>query len=143
MHPFDYQKVFTLNEAFESVSNSEGAAVFIAGGTDVLVRIKKGGLRPLRVIDMKGIPGMDGFSISGNRFSIGALTRIRLWKPPEVMQKLPPGAGRGKARFGSGEKQGDARRQPVQRGTFRETAPALLALDACAEIYGERGGQGR
>jgi len=141
MRPFDYQKVFTLKEAFEAVSNSEGTSAFIAGGTDVLVRIKKGVLRPLRVIDMKGVPEMEGFSISQNRFSIGALTRIRtLETSAEVMQKLPllaQAAGklgsvqvRNKATIGG---------NLCNAAPSAETAPALLALDACAKIYGREG----
>jgi CO/xanthine dehydrogenase FAD-binding subunit len=141
MHPFDYQKVFTLKEAFEVVSNSEGTTVFMAGGTDVLVKIKKGGLRPLRVIDMKGIPGMEGFSISRNRFSIGALTRIRtLETSPDVMKKLPLLA-QAAGKLGSVQ----VRNKATLGGNLcnaapsAETAPALLALDACAEIYGREG----
>jgi aerobic carbon-monoxide dehydrogenase medium subunit len=141
MHHFDYQKVFTLKEAFDVVSNSEGASVFMAGGTDVLVKIKRGVLRPLRVIDMKGIPEMEGFSISENRFSIGALTRIRtLETSPEVMEKLPlltQAAGklgsvqvRNKATLGG---------NLCNAAPSAETAPALLALGACAEIYGREG----
>jgi carbon-monoxide dehydrogenase medium subunit len=113
----------------------------MAGGTDVLVKIKKGGLRPLRVIDMKGIPGMDGFSISGNRFSIGALTRIRtLETSAEVMQKLPLLA-QAAGKLGSVQ----VRNKATLGGNLcnaapsAETAPALLALDACAEIYGRDG----
>src|SRR4030042_657846 len=141
MHSFDYQKVFTLNEAFEAVSKSEGRSVFMAGGTDVLVKIKKGGLRPLRVIDMKGIPEMEAFAISENRLSIGALTRIRtLETSPEVAERLPLLA-QAAGKLGSVQ----VRNKATLGGNLcnaapsAETAPALLALNACAEIYGREG----
>ena len=141
MNAFEYQRVSNLREALEAVSDSGGASVFMAGGTDVLVKIKKGGLRPLRVIDMKGIPGMEGFSLSQTRFSIGALTTIRtLETSPEVMQKLPLLA-QAAGKLGSVQ----VRNKATLGGNLcnaapsAETAPALLALDACAEIYGREG----
>lgn len=141
MHPFDYQKVSTLKDAFEAVSNSEGTAVFMAGGTDLLVKIKRGGLRPARVIDMKGIPGMEGVSTSGNRFSIGALTTIRtLESSSEVTQKVPLLA-QAAGKLGSVQ----VRNKATLGGNLcnaapsAETAPALLALEAHAEIYGREG----
>ena len=141
MHDFDYQQVFTLKEASDAVSDSDGAAVFMAGGTDVLVKIKKGALKPLRVIDVKGIRDMEGFSISENRFSIGALTRIRtLETSPEVMEKLPLLA-QAAGKLGSIQ----VRNKATVGGNLcnaapsAETAPALLALDASAEIYGKEG----
>ena len=98
-------------------------------------------MRPLRVVDMKGIPEMEGFSISENRFSIGALTRIRtLETSPEVMQKLPLLA-QAAGKLGSVQ----VRNKATLGGNLcnaapsAETAPALLALGACAEIYGREG----
>jgi carbon-monoxide dehydrogenase medium subunit len=113
----------------------------MAGGTDVLVKIKKGGLRPLLVIDMKGIPGMEGFSISRDRFSIGALTRIRtLETSSEVKRKLPLLA-QAAGKLGSVQ----VRNKATLGGNLcnaapsAETAPALLAMEARAEIYGTEG----
>ena len=90
MRKFDYQKVVTLEEALDALSNSKGASFFMAGGTDLLVKIKEGVIRPRRVIDLKGIPEMVGFSISKDHISIGALTTIRtLESSPELRQKVP------------------------------------------------------
>ena len=41
MHHFDYLKAVTLEDAFDTVSNSKDSSVFMAGGTDVLVKIRK------------------------------------------------------------------------------------------------------
>lgn len=141
MHDFDYQKVFTLKEAFEAGFHSQGDSILMAGGTDVLVKIKNGALRPLKVLDIKGIPDMEGLSISENRFSIGALTRIRtLETSPEVRQTLPLLA-QAAGKLGSVQ----VRNRATIGGNLcnaapsAETAPALLALDARAEIYGKEG----
>lgn len=141
MHHFDYHKVFALGEALKAVSDSEGSSVFMAGGTDLLVKIKKGGIRPLRVIDMKGIPDMGGLSVSEGRMSIGALTTIRtLETSPSVREKAPLLA-QAASRLGSVQ----VRNKATVGGNLcnaapsAETAPALLALDAQAEIYGKAG----
>lgn len=139
MHPFEYRKVFTLKEALDAVS--KGASVFMAGGTDLLVRIKQGAVRPLLVIDLKGIPELEGFSLSENRLSIGALTKIRsLETSPEVVKNAPLLA-EAASKLGSVQ----VRNKATLGGNLcnaapsAETAPALLALDAQAEIYGREG----
>jgi len=63
---------------------------FIWLGNDVLVQIKEGKIRPRCVIDVKGVSEMDGFAISGDEFSIGALTSMRtLETSPSVREKVP------------------------------------------------------
>ena len=141
MRKFDYQKVVTLEEALDALLNSKGASFFMAGGTDLLVKIKEGVIDPRRVIDLKGIPEMDGFSLSKDHISIGALTTIRtLESSPELRKKVPLLA-RAAAKLGSVQ----VRNRATLGGNLcngapsAETAPALLALDARAEIYGKGG----
>jgi aerobic carbon-monoxide dehydrogenase medium subunit len=141
MRQFDYQRVSTLREAFDAVWDSKGASVFMAGGTDLLVKIKQGIIRPLRVIDMKGIKETEGFSTSESEFSIGSLTTIRtLETSPAACRKVPLLA-QAAARLGSVQ----VRNRATIGGNLcnaapsAETAPALLALDARAEIYGRKG----
>jgi len=141
MHRFDYQKVLTLGEAFDAVAGSKGASVFLAGGTDLLVRIKTGAISPLRVIDMKGIPELEGVSISEHQLSIGALTRIRTLETSPQVLKNAPLLAQAASRLGSVQ----VRNKATLGGNLcnaapsAETAPALLALDAMAEIYGKGG----
>jgi len=77
MQFFDYQKVYSLQEALDAASASKGASAFLAGGTDLLVQIKEGKKQPRCVIDVKGINELTGLTLSGDRLSIGALTSIR------------------------------------------------------------------
>ena len=141
MHSFDYKKVYTLQEALEAASASKGASIFIAGGTDLLVQIKEGKIRPHCVIDVKGIHEMDGLAISGDEFSIGALTCIRtLETSPSILEKVPLLA-QAAAKLGSVQ----VRHRATIGGNLcnaspsAEMAPALLALDAQAAIYGKTG----
>jgi carbon-monoxide dehydrogenase medium subunit len=105
------------------------------------VKIKKGDIGPPRVIDLKGIPELEGLSISEDFFSIGALTKIRtLETSPEVNEKLPLLA-QAAGKLGSVQ----VRNRATLGGNLcnaapsAETAPALLAMDASAEVYGKGG----
>src|SRR3990170_6631008 len=90
MRSFDYLKVYSLQEALDAASASKGASAFMAGGTDLLVQIKEGKVRPQCVIDVKGVHEMDGLSISEEGCSIGALTCIRaLETSPSVLERVP------------------------------------------------------
>jgi len=139
MQSFDYQKVYSLQDALDKAS--KGGSVFIAGGTDLLVQIKEGKIRPQRIIDVKGIHEMEGLAISGDEFSIGALTCIRsLETSPSVSEKVPLLA-QAAAKLGSIQ----VRHRATIGGNLcnaspsAEMAPALLALDAKAMICGKTG----
>ena len=141
MHQFVYQKVITLEEAFDACRNINGPSFYMAGGTDLLVQIKEGKIRPERVIDIKAIPEMEGFSISENEFSIGSLTTIRtLETSPEAYRKVPLLA-QAAAKLGSVQ----VRNRATIGGNLcnaapsAEMAPALLVLDAKAAIFGKTG----
>jgi aerobic carbon-monoxide dehydrogenase medium subunit len=143
MHPFEYRKVLTLGEAFDAVADSKGDSVLLAGGTDLLVKVKNGALKPRRVIDMKGIPELGGIAATENGLSIGALTRIRtIETAPEVL-RMAPLLSQAASKLGSVQ----VRNKATLGGNLcnaapsAETAPALLALDARAEIYYGREGK--
>jgi carbon-monoxide dehydrogenase medium subunit len=113
----------------------------MAGGTDLLVQIKEGKIRPQCVIDVKGIHEMDGLATSGDELSIGALTRIRtLETSPSALEKVPLLA-QAAAKLGSVQ----VRHRATIGGNLcnaspsAETAPALLAMDAQAVICGKAG----
>jgi len=141
MQSFDYQKVYSLQDALEAVSASKGISVFMAGGTDLLVQIKEGKIRPQCVIDVKGIHEMDGLATSEDELSIGALTSIRtLETSPSTLGKVPLLA-QAAAKLGSVQ----VRHRATIGGNLcnaspsAETAPALLAMDAQAVICGKAG----
>jgi len=141
MQSFDYQKVYSLQDALEAVSASKGISVFMAGGTDLLVQIKEGKIRPQCVVDVKGIHEMDGLATSGDVLSIGSLTRIRtLETSPSTLERVPLLA-QAAAKLGSVQ----VRHRATIGGNVcnaspsAETAPALLALDAQAVICGKAG----
>lgn len=56
LHEFSYHKPVTLDEALSLLKEYGKQAVSLAGGTDLLVTIRSGLLKPDHVVDLKGIP---------------------------------------------------------------------------------------
>lgn len=141
MQHFDYQRIICLEDAFNLVSTSKGASVFLAGGTDVLVQIKEGKLRPRRVIDIKYISEMDGLAISKDEVSIGALTNIRTLEKSQAVREKVPILAQTASKLGSIQVRNKATigGNLCNAAPSAETAPALLALDAQVEIFGKTG----
>ncbi len=78
MKNFDYLNVKTLEEAIRLLAENGGKAHILAGGTDVLVKLKQKQIAPDILIDIKGVSGLDGIDwIEGGGMRIGSLTTIR------------------------------------------------------------------
>jgi len=74
MKRFNYYKPRSLDEAWE-LKEKIPDALFIAGGTDILVGIKNGELYPPSLISLRSIPELNSIKINGGAY-IGALTTI-------------------------------------------------------------------
>ena len=77
MSGFAYERPTTLAAALASVSLPNGRALPIAGGTDLLVWIDEGLASPERVVDVRGLPGLDEIvRRPDGSLRIGAAARI-------------------------------------------------------------------
>lgn len=88
---FEYLEPKTVDEAISLLSKYNGKAKVIAGGTDLLVRIRNKAIKPEYVIDTTHIPGLDYIKYDDKQgLSIGALTKIRsLEKSTKLQRKYP------------------------------------------------------
>ena len=141
MQSFEYQKVYTLQEALDAASASKGAAAFLAGGTDLLVQIKEGKKQPQRVIDVKGVEELGELTLSRDEISIGALNSIRTLETSRPVLEKVPLLAQAAGKLGSVQ----IRQRATIGGNLcnaspsADMAPALLVLEAQAEIYGRAG----
>ncbi len=74
MKGFDYFQPHSLEEALDlkkKIPNSR----FIAGGTDLMVQIRGGELKPSALISLKSIPDLSSIEINGI-IRIGAMTTV-------------------------------------------------------------------
>ncbi len=91
MQTFVYHHPTALPALFDLMHQNPGAYKLLAGGTDLLVRLKSGRIAPEAVIDIKAIPEIQG-SIErvGKSYVIGALTLMAdLESAPAILQTYP------------------------------------------------------
>jgi len=88
MTSYDYYQPESLGEAFR-LKKDHPKTLYISGGTDLMVRIKKNELRPQALISLRSIPALSGIE-NGKRIRIGAMTSISdLIKNPWMHEKYP------------------------------------------------------
>ena len=74
LKPFAYFEPTTLPEAIEILAAQEDGAFLFAGGTDLLVRMKRGVIKPSAIVNLKRIEGLDQIKKEpGRGVRIGAL----------------------------------------------------------------------
>ncbi|WKZ48976.1 MAG: xanthine dehydrogenase family protein subunit M [Anaerolineales bacterium] len=78
MNPFEHFTPSSLPEALSLLAERNGSAAVIAGGTDLLLRMKSGFAKPRAVVNLKRIPDLRGISCDSNSgLRLGALTTLR------------------------------------------------------------------
>lgn len=90
MKRFDYHQPQTLGEAFNLMEKSGGNARYIAGGTDLIVRIKQKLIRPDALISLTGIVSLKELRLNG-AVSMGSMTLCRDMERSGDLKKACPG----------------------------------------------------
>ena len=75
MRSFSYERPATLAEALSILESNGREARPLAGGTDLIIRLRDGTVRPAMVVDVKRIPELrPGISEAAGRLTINATT---------------------------------------------------------------------
>jgi CO/xanthine dehydrogenase FAD-binding subunit len=139
---FEHHSPASVSEALDLLCRFDGKAAVYAGGTDLLVAMKKREKIPEHLINLKGILQMRGIHADGNEgVRIGALTTLaELERSPLVQKELTPLWDAVNVM---------ASPQIRTLGTIggnlcsampsADTAPPLIALGASLKIMGPRG----
>jgi carbon-monoxide dehydrogenase medium subunit len=75
MYDFTYTRPASVAEAQKAIKAAGDDGVFLAGGQTLLPALKLRLRRPAAVIDLGGLPGLDGIAAEGDRLVVGALAR--------------------------------------------------------------------
>lgn len=91
MQAFELERPADLEEAVEFLKKYEGRAMIKAGGTDLLIWIKKYLIHPEVVVDISGIKGLDeiAFDAAGGLRFGAMVTANALGRHPEVQKRFP------------------------------------------------------
>lgn len=141
MNSFQMLHPATLQEALQDLAAAGEKAVLIAGGTDLVVKMKDDLIHPSALIDISTLREMHGIAVAGNFLQIGsATTMTEIAESPLVKEHgfcLAQGAGevgstqiRNRATIGGNI--GNA-------SPAADTVPCLVALGAHALIAGQEG----
>ncbi len=89
MKKFNYYKPQSRGEAFMLMEKHKGCARYIAGGTDIIVRIKHGVIQPDALVSLRGIEELRGIQ-HNEGVTLGSMTLIReLERDPVFARKYP------------------------------------------------------
>ena len=131
----------TVDEAVRMLAGSAGLAKPLSGGTDLLVQLRSGRMRPDAIVDLKRIPGLIGIREEGGEFVIGAATPGVMLSEHEALSHAWPGIVEGADLIGSKQIQGRASLAGnlCNASPAADSVPALIAARATCVIAGPNG----
>lgn len=137
----EYMAPSSLKEAFHLLKEYQSKARLLAGGTDLIPKMKKRAITAEIIIDLNRIPGLSGIEIRGDRLHIRGLTRLAEIKESPLVKEKAPALAQAIGLMAS---------PPIRnRATIvgnlctaspaADTAPPLLVLDALVKMESIRG----
>ncbi len=131
----------TAEEAVRALAAGAGKARPLAGGTDLLVQLKAGRVKPSAIVDLKRIPGVIGIRQAGGGFVIGAATPGVLLGEHAALVAAWPGVVEGANLIGSTQIQGRATLAGnlCNASPAADSVPAMIAAGATCVIVGSKG----
>ena len=136
-----YESPVTVKDAVTLLAREKGKAFILAGGTDLLVKMKAGMVEPDLVVDIKRIKGMSDIKKSATGFSIGAATPCVALNENAALVKAWPGVVEAGNLIGSKQVQGRCTMAGnlCNASPAADSVPALIAANAKVTIAGPKG----
>jgi CO/xanthine dehydrogenase FAD-binding subunit len=131
----------TVDEAVQELGRANGAARVLSGGTDLLVQLQSGRVKPGMIVDVKRIPGLIGIWAEDGGFMIGAATPCALIGEHPDLKTVWPGVVEAACLIGSTQVQGRASLAGnlCNASPAADSVPALIAARATCTIAGPTG----
>jgi carbon-monoxide dehydrogenase medium subunit len=90
LRPFELHRPATVEEACALLAALGDDAVPYAGGTELLLLMKEGLLRPRHLVDLKRIPGLDAIHDGDGRVALGATATHRTVERARLVHERVP-----------------------------------------------------
>jgi carbon-monoxide dehydrogenase medium subunit len=131
----------TIKEAAGLMAKAKGRAFILAGGTDLLVRMKSGLVEPDLIVDIKRIPAAQTISRAASGFRIGAAVPCAALGEHAALKKAWPGVVEAANLIGSDQIQGRCTvvGNLCNASPAADSVPALVAAGAKAIVVGPKG----
>src|ERR1700753_878074 len=141
MSELSYAAPTSVDDAVKLLAGSSGLAKVLAGGTDLLVQLRSGRLKPDLIVDTKKIPGIIGIREENGGFVIGAATPGAVVEAHAGLTAAWPGIVEALDLIASPQLQGrcSLAGNLCNASPAADSVPALFAAGAVAVIVGSKG----
>src|SRR4030042_633382 len=139
---FDYHAPTTIDEACSMLGHYGAKAKILAGGTDLLVHMKKRLLSPEQIISLNKIEGLkEAFSQNGTGLVLGPLSTAAYLADSRLIQERISVLAQGASRLGSPliRNRATVGGNLITARPASDLAPPLLVLSAKVTLKGPRG----
>jgi carbon-monoxide dehydrogenase medium subunit len=136
-----YERPTTLQAASQLLAKEKGSAYVLAGGTDLLVRLRTGFIEPDLIVDIKRIASTRAITKTASGFKIGAAVSGAELGEHAALKKAWPGVVEAANLIGSKQVQGRCTMvgNLCNASPAADSVPALVAAGAKAVIAGPKG----
>lgn len=136
-----YVRPDSLEDAIDLLAEASGKAAILAGGSDLLVRMKGGFIEPDLIIDIKGVDALRRVSENDEGFVIGSAVPCAVLGENTALRRAWPGVVEGATLIGSKQVQGRCTivGNLCNASPAADSVPALVAAGAKALIRGPAG----
>jgi carbon-monoxide dehydrogenase medium subunit len=87
---FAYAKARSLDDAIRLLGEHKGEAKLLAGGQSLIATLNMRLSHPSLLVDINGLPGLDGVSVKNGMVEIGAMTRhVTLERSSDIAKHAP------------------------------------------------------
>jgi CO/xanthine dehydrogenase FAD-binding subunit len=90
MQEFEYLMPKSVDEAISLLVSHRERARYIAGGTDVMVKVKEGKIHPQYLVSLRRLQGLDRISYKDGELRIGAMVTHRMLEVSPIIKKEFP-----------------------------------------------------
>jgi len=138
---FDYKTPITIEEAIELLSQSGGKAKIVAGGTDLVIGLRNGELKPQTLIDITRIEELRKIQERNGTVSIGAAVTHSEIASSSLVRKYGKVLSDATSEIGSPQIRnvGTIGGNIVNASPAADTVPALMVLDAISRVVSKEG----
>jgi aerobic carbon-monoxide dehydrogenase medium subunit len=137
----DYVRPTSLKQAVDLLAAAGGNGFVLAGGSDLLVRMKGGFIEPDLVVDIKAIEGLGEIRQTAEGFSIGAAVPCAALGESAALKEAWPGVVEAANLIGSRQVQGRCTiaGNLCNASPAADSVPALVAAGAKVVVVGPGG----
>ncbi|MGA0840653.1 MAG: FAD binding domain-containing protein [Pseudomonadales bacterium] len=136
-----YEAPTSTKDAVALLAKNKGSAYVLAGGSDLLVRMKGGFIEPDLIVDIKRIGAMQEIKKTASGFRIGAAVPCAAMGESAALKKAWPGVVEAANLIGSDQVQGrcTVTGNLCNASPAADSVPALVAARAKAVVVGPKG----